>query len=58
MDPPGFRKAASEHPSCGTCEHFSRVGFCGKYQRPMYPYELCDSFVSILVKGARREARP
>ena len=58
MDPPHFRKASSETPSCGTCEHFSRVGYCEKYQRPMFPYELCDSFLSILTTGERQVARP
>lgn len=53
MDPPHFRKASSEIPSCGTCEYFSDIGFCGKYDRPMFSYELCDSFVSILGKETK-----
>ncbi|MGD0396792.1 MAG: hypothetical protein ABSB26_07815 [Nitrososphaerales archaeon] len=57
MDPPHFRKASGETPSCGTCEHFSSVGYCGKYQRPMFPDELCDSFASIL-KAKKQEVRP
>jgi len=58
MDPPNFRQAKSEMPSCGTCEYFGRVGFCGKYQRSMFPGELCDSFLSILTTGRRQVARP
>lgn len=56
MDPPHFGKASSETQSCGTCEDFSSVGYCGKYQRPMFPYELCDSFVSILKR--KKQAGP
>jgi len=53
MDPPNFRKAVGELPSCGTCEHFSAIGFCGRYQRPMFSHELCDSFVSVLKTPVR-----
>jgi hypothetical protein len=58
MDPPHFRKASSEVSSCGACDHFSNVGFCGKYQRPMLSYELCDGFASVFMKGKKQEATP
>jgi hypothetical protein len=56
MDPPHFRKASSEVQSCGTCGNFSSFGFCGRYQRPMLSFELCDSFISVL-KGKKQEVR-
>jgi len=56
MDPPHFRKASSEVQSCGTCGNFSSFGFCGRYQRPMLSFELCDSFISVL-KGKKQELR-
>ncbi len=58
MNPPHFRKVSGETPSCGTCEHFSSVGFCGKYERPMFSYELCGSFFSILKEEKRQAAGP
>jgi hypothetical protein len=58
MDPPHFRKARSEMSSCGTCVYFTRIGSCGKVQRPVFSYESCDSFFSILSTGKRQVAGP
>ena len=58
-NPPRFRQASEFDPSrCETCEHFSNVGFCGKYQLPVDRRELCDSWVSILKSGRRQWASP
>ncbi|MGD0477547.1 MAG: hypothetical protein ABSB29_05205 [Nitrososphaerales archaeon] len=58
MDPPHFRKASGGTPGCGKCEYFSSIGYCGKYQRPMFADELCDGFLSMLTTGRRQVAKP
>jgi len=62
-NPPRFRKAPttpSEFLSgrCETCESFANIGFCVKYQLPVFKDELCDSFVIISAKGMRQAAEP
>ena len=58
-NPPRFRHSAEfDQQRCETCERFSNWGFCVKYQLPVDPKELCDSWVSILRSGRRQFASP
>jgi len=60
-NPPRFRKGrdtpADTIPArCETCESFNSIGYCVKYQLPVFPRELCDSFVSVFSAGKRQFA--
>jgi hypothetical protein len=62
-NPPRFRRAPTA-PSemlsgrCEVCESFANIGFCVRYQLPVFKDELCDSFVIISAKGNRQLAEP
>jgi hypothetical protein len=56
-NPPRFRKASEfSFERCETCESYSNIGYCVKYQLPVMERELCDGFVSIMVRGKRQWA--
>ncbi len=48
MDPPGFRRTEDDATKrCFTCDNYlaiGKMGICSRYDRPMYPFELCDSY--------------
>jgi hypothetical protein len=58
-NPPRFRRARATPAEttadrCETCDSFSGVGYCVRYQLPVFPHELCDSYVSIFKAGDRQ----
>ena len=62
MDPPRFRREQkSSTKNCGSCDRYAdmgAMGICSKYERPVYPIELCDSYLSKFTDGRRQAAQP
>jgi len=57
MNPPGLRKSDNQKfPRCAYCDLFAPPDYCMKYKAPVFPFHLCDSFVSIIEKGGRQYA--